>query len=98
MNAWRTLLAWLASMAADPVTVDAEQPKAYAAVAAAYAGFAPDDAPQPEPAPPAPPKPPAPRPTREPAACPCGSAGKCSPACSCGCRGDCPDGKCRPTR
>jgi hypothetical protein len=94
-NLWRGLLAWLAAMSADPDAIERERPKAYASYRVAYATFATADDPQPSPQP-APPKPPAPRPTREPVACQCGGA--CSAACTCGCHGDCPDGKCRPTR
>ena len=65
MTLWRTLLAWLAALSADPVEIDREHPRAAAAVAAAYAAFAPAD---PEPAPP----PPAPAPAK----CACG--GKCA--------------------
>lgn len=52
---WRWLLALLTWLAADPAVIDAERPKAAAAVAAARASMA-DQAPAP-PAPPAPPKP-----------------------------------------
>lgn len=49
---WRTFLAWLASLTADPVAIDREAPRATAAVAAAYATFATGTAaPQPEPKP-----------------------------------------------
>ena len=51
MNAWRSLLACLASLSADPAEIDREAPRAAAAVAAAYATFAPD---APAPTPPAP--------------------------------------------
>ena len=51
MNAWRSLLAFLASLSADPAEIDREPPRAAAAVAAAYATFAPDVAPAPPPAP-----------------------------------------------
>lgn len=84
MTLWRTLLAWLASLSADPAEIDREQPRAAAAVAAAYATFAPDDAPAPPPAP---------------AACGCGGKCvngvyrpdgriemKCEANCACGCR------------
>jgi len=63
MTLWRTLLAWLAALSADPAEIDREHPRAAAATAAAYAAFAPGD---PEPAPPPP----------APAACACG--GKCA--------------------
>jgi hypothetical protein len=62
MTLWRTILAWLAALSADPVEIDREPPRAAAATAAAYATFAPGD-PEPVPPPPAP------------AACACG--GKC---------------------
>lgn len=62
MTLWRTLLAWLAALSADPAAIDTEPPRSYAAVTAAYATFAPD-------APP-PPAPPAPR------ECPCGGTCK----------------------
>lgn len=81
---WRAILAWLASLSADPLEVDREHPRAAAAVAAAYAAFSPDEAP------PAPPKP---------AGCGCGgkcSGGtykpdgriemRCEGNCPCGCR------------
>jgi hypothetical protein len=47
---WHAFLAWLASLAADPVALDREAPKAAAAVAAAYASLASET-----PTPPAPP-------------------------------------------
>ena len=62
MNAWRSLLAFLASLSADPAEIDREPPRAAAAVAAAYASLAPETAPTP---------PPAPVPGK------CGCAGKC---------------------
>ena len=84
MNLYRSILAFLASLSADPADVHREPPRAAAAVAAAYATFAPDVAPTPPPAP---------------AACGCGGkcvAGvyrpdgriemKCEKNCSCGCR------------
>ena len=83
MSLWRTLLAWLAALSADPAEIDREHPRAAAAVAAAYATFAEGD---PEPAPP-------------PAACACGGkcqAGvyrpdgriemRCEKDCPCGCQ------------
>ncbi len=49
---WRSFIAFLASLAAEPAAVDQEQPRAAAAVAVAYAGFAVDgSAPSPTPAP-----------------------------------------------
>jgi hypothetical protein len=63
MTLWKTILAWLASMAADPHELDREPVRSYAAVSGAYATFAPVD---PEPAP---------QPQPGPEACPCG--GKC---------------------
>jgi len=62
MTIYRTLLAWLASLSADPTEIDREPPRAAAAVAAAYATFAPEMAPTP---------PPAPAPSK------CGCGGKC---------------------
>jgi hypothetical protein len=47
---WHAFLAWLASLAADPVALDREAPRAAAAVAAAYASLANE-----MPTPPAPP-------------------------------------------
>ena len=49
MNAWRSLLAWLAALSADPAEIDREPPRAAAAVAAAYASFAPETSPAPAP-------------------------------------------------
>ena len=84
MNAWRSLLAFLASLSADPQEIDREAPRAAAAVAAAYATFAPETAPTPPPAP---------------AACGCGGKCvdgrykpdgkiimKCEANCPCSCR------------
>ena len=51
MTLYRSLLAWLASLSADPAEIDREPPRAAAAVAAAYATFAPEAAPAPPPAP-----------------------------------------------
>jgi hypothetical protein len=48
---YRSLLALLASLSADPQEIDREPPRAAAAVAAAYASLAPDVAPTPSPAP-----------------------------------------------
>jgi hypothetical protein len=62
MTLYRSLLAWLAALAADPAEIDREPPRAAAAVAAAYATFATEAAPTPPPAP-------------APAKCACG--GKC---------------------
>jgi hypothetical protein len=83
---YRSILALLASLSADPAEIDREPPRAAAAVAAAYASLAPDAAPTPPPAP-------------APAKCACGgkcAAGvykpdgtivmKCEPNCPCGCR------------
>ena len=53
MAFWRTILAWLATLAADPVQIDAEAPRSAAAVAAAYASMRPAD-PTPAPTPPRP--------------------------------------------
>jgi hypothetical protein len=84
MNVYRSILAFLASLSADPAEIDREPPRAAAAVAAAYATFAPDVAPAPPPAP---------------AACGCAGkcvAGvyrpdgriemACDKGCACGCR------------
>jgi hypothetical protein len=81
---YRSLLAFLASLSADPQEIDREPPRAAAAVAAAYASLAPETAPTPPPAP---------------AKCACGgkcAAGvykpdgriemKCEANCPCGCR------------
>jgi hypothetical protein len=51
MNIYRSILALLASLSADPQEIDREPPRAAAAVAAAYASLAPDAAPTPPPAP-----------------------------------------------
>jgi hypothetical protein len=51
MTLYRSLLALLASLSADPAEIDREPPRAAAAVAAAYALLAPDAAPTPPPAP-----------------------------------------------
>ena len=84
MTLYRSLIAFLASLSADPAESDREPPRAAAAVAAAYASLAPETAPTPPPAP---------------AACACGgkcAAGvykpdgriemKCEADCPCGCR------------
>ncbi len=86
MTFYRSLLAWLASLSADPAEIDREPPRAAAAVAAAYASLAPETAPTP---------PPAPAPGK------CGCVGKCQGGiyrpdgriamrcekdCPCGCR------------
>ena len=51
MTLYRSLLALLASLSADPQEIDREPTRAAAAVAAAYASLAPDVAPTPPPAP-----------------------------------------------
>lgn len=51
---WEWLLAWLTWLSADPHAIDREAPRASAAVAVAYAGFAPERAPEPRPEPPRP--------------------------------------------
>ena len=51
MTLYRSLIAFLASLSADPQEIDREPPRAAAAVAAAYASLAPDAAPTPPPAP-----------------------------------------------
>jgi hypothetical protein len=48
---YRSLIAFLASLSADPAEIDREPPRAAAAVAAAYASLAPEVAPTPPPAP-----------------------------------------------
>ena len=99
MTLWRAFVAWLATLAADPVAIDTEPPRSAAAAAAAYATFLPD-----APPPPAPPAP---------VACACGGkcvngefkpdgriVQKCSPGCaSCkpkGAAGTCPPGTTSP--
>ena len=84
MTIYRSLLAWLAALSADPQEIDREAPRAAAAVAAAYASFAPETSPAPPP------------PIQ---ACGCGGKCangqykpdgkiimKCEPNCPCGCR------------
>lgn len=90
MTIYRSIVAFLAALSADPNAIEQERPKSYASYRVAYATFAPADDPEPTPAPPKP----TPRPTREPApVCPCGGA--CTAACTCGCRGaGCPTGTC----
>lgn len=56
LSLWRSLVALLVSLSADPVAIDREAPQSAAAVAAAYAAFASE---------PPPPK-------RQPAPCPDG--------------------------
>ena len=51
MTLYRSLLALLASLSADPQEIDREPPRAAAAVAAAYASLAPEVTPTPPPAP-----------------------------------------------
>ena len=51
MTIYRSILALLASLSADPAEIDREPPRAAAAVAAAYASLAPETAPTPPPAP-----------------------------------------------
>jgi len=69
---WRSLIAWLVWLSADPAGVDLEAPKAAAAVAAARSSLAVDAAP------PAPPPAPGPKPT--PTGCRCGCTnGKIKP-------------------
>jgi hypothetical protein len=51
MTLYRSILAFLASLSADPQEIDREPPRAAAAVAAAYASLAPEVAPTPLPAP-----------------------------------------------
>ena len=86
MTLYRSLLAFLASLSADPAEIDREPPRAAAAVAAAYASLAPEVAPTPPPAP-------------APGKCACGGKCangvykpdgriemKCEANCPCGCR------------
>ena len=49
MTLYRSLLALLASLSADPAEIDREAPRAAAAVAAAYSTFAPETSPAPPP-------------------------------------------------
>lgn len=49
MTLYRSLLAFLASLSADPAEIDREAPRAAAAVAAAYSTFAPETSPTPPP-------------------------------------------------
>ena len=49
MTIYRSLLALLASLSADPAEIDRDPPRAAAAVAAAYASFAPETSPAPPP-------------------------------------------------
>jgi hypothetical protein len=51
MTLYRSILAFLASLSADPAEIDREPPRAAAAVAAAYASLATETAPTPPPAP-----------------------------------------------
>jgi hypothetical protein len=51
MTLYRSIIAFLASLSADPQEIDREPPRAAAAVAAAYASLAPEAAPTPTPAP-----------------------------------------------
>ena len=84
MTLYRSLLAFLASLSADPAEIDSQPPRAAAAVAAAYASLAPETAPTPPP---------------DPAACACGGkcvngvykpdgriVMQCEKDCPCGCR------------
>ena len=100
---WQSFLAFLASLAADPVALDRETPRAAAAVAAAYATLATEATPAPEPQPE-----PAPTPggccnecagrgyivhaDGHRTACPCPSTCKCKTALH---QASCPGGKCR---
>jgi len=99
---WHAFLAWLASLAADPVALDREAPRAAAAVAAAYASLATDAKPAPTPEP---------GPQPKPGGCcnECGGKGyivhgdghrtacPCPPSCKCKAtlnRASCTDGRC----
>jgi hypothetical protein len=78
MTIWRSLVAWLAAVSADPSAVAVEDARCQAAVIAAYAAAAPDS--------PAPgPKPPAPAPNPP--------GGKCPVGCKCGGSGGIPNGR-----
>ena len=83
MTLHRSLLAFLASLSADPAEIDREAPRAAAAVSAAYSTFAPETSPAPPPI----------------QACGCGGkcvngqyrpdgkiVMKCEPNCPCSCR------------
>jgi len=92
---WRSLIAFLVWLSADPTALDLEAPRAAAAVASALASMTPDG-------------PPAPTPT--PTACDCGETcvrgiwkpdGRVQQACRCSCKRcvaerakSCPTGKC----
>jgi len=99
---WQAFLAWLASLAADPVALDREAPRAAAAVAAAYASLATEAKPAPTPEP---------GPQPKPGDCckECGGKGyivhgdghrtacQCPPTCPCKAtlnKATCPDGTC----
>lgn len=95
---WQSFLAFLASLAADPAALDREAPKAAAAVAAAYAGFATEEKPTPVPTPDKDAcckdcggKGYIVQPDGHRTACPCPSSCKCKQALN---RAGCPDGKC----
>jgi hypothetical protein len=99
MTFYEWLVAWLVSLSASPAIVDAESPRAAAAVMAAASSMAADT-----PAPPAP----------APAECVCGGTckngiwkpdGRIDQRCTCTCErckkkpaAPCPDGKCPPQR
>jgi hypothetical protein len=51
MTTFRSIVAWLTALSADPSQIDREPPRAAAAVAVAYAGFAVDAPPSPAPTP-----------------------------------------------
>ena len=51
MTTFRAIVAWLAALSADPSQIDREPPRAAAAVAVAYSGFAVDAPPSPAPTP-----------------------------------------------
>ena len=99
MSLWQWIISFLVWRSADPAVSDLEQPRAFAAVAAARASMLPEA--------------PAPGPGPAPVACDCGQTcvrgvwkpdGRVSQACRCECRRcvaerakaapPCPDGKC----
>lgn len=104
MTFWRSLVAWLAAVSADPSAVAVEDARCQAAIIAAYAAAAPDS-PAPGPKPPTPaPNPPG---GKCPGGCPCGGSGgipngrvvepcPCPASCPCKAKGAPPCEKCQP--
>lgn len=99
MSLWQWIISFLVWLSADPAVIDLEQPRAFAAVAAARASMLPEA--------------PAPGPGPAPVACDCGQTcvrgvwkpdGRVSQTCRCQCKRcvaerakaapPCPDGKC----